>query len=115
MGKKRSLQMKQMRALVKTTPEHTDLKKIPVPEPGENQVLIRVKAAALCGTDLHIYNWNSWSQHAGIQLPVVMGHECCGDVVTIVENVERLRAGDKVVPETHIPCGRCYQLSKIAS
>ena len=101
--------MKQMLALIKATPENTDLKKIPIPKPGDNQVLIRVKAAALCGTDLHIYNWNSWAQNAGIQLPVVMGHECCGDVVAIGENVERLRAGDKVVPETHIPCGRCYQ------
>ena len=101
--------MKQMQALIKTTPENAEIQTITIPDPGDTQVLIRVKAAALCGTDLHVYNWNSWAQNAGIQLPVVMGHECCGDVVAVGENVEGVQAGDKVVPETHIPCGRCYQ------
>lgn len=101
--------MQQMQALVKISPEHTELQQMPIPQPGDQEVLVRVKAAALCGTDLHIYDWNMWAQNAGIQLPFVMGHECCGDVVAVGKNVEGLQVGDKVVAETHIPCGKCYQ------
>ena len=103
------MKMKQMQALIKTTPENAEIQTIPIPDPGKDQVLMRVKAAALCGTDLHVYHWNSWAQHAGIPLPMVMGHECCGDVVALGENVKEVQVGDKVVAETHIPCGNCYQ------
>lgn len=98
-----------MKALMKTTPELTELKNIPIPQYGAKEVLVRVRSAALCGTDLHVYNWNHWAQGAGIQLPVVMGHECCGDVVAVGSGVKGIKAGDKVVVETHIPCGECYQ------
>ncbi len=103
------MKAKQMQALIKTAPENAEIQTIAIPEPLENQVLIRVKAAALCGTDLHVYNWNMWAQNSGIKLPVVMGHECCGDVVATGQNVQRLQVGDKVAVETHVPCGKCYQ------
>ena len=101
--------MRKMQALVKTTPRSTELKSVPIPEPDRSQILLKIRAAALCGTDLHVYHWNSWAQNSGIQLPVVMGHECCGEVVAVGENVTDVRTGDKVVVETHIPCGGCYQ------
>lgn len=101
--------MEQMQALIKTSPEETELKAVPLPEYGEQDVLVRVRAAALCGTDMHIYDWNPWAQNAGITLPLVMGHECCGDVVAVGKAVRGIQIGDKVASETHIPCGTCYQ------
>ena len=101
--------MDKMQALIKTTQDITELKTIPRPEYGERDVLVRVRSAALCGTDLHVYDWNHWAQGAGIKLPVIMGHECCGDVVAIGSEVQGIEIGDKVVAETHIPCGECYQ------
>ncbi len=80
-----------------------------MPEHGPDDVLIRVRSAALCGTDLHILDWNAWAQGAGIKLPCILGHECSGDVEAIGVNVKNCKVGDKVVAETHIPCGTCYQ------
>jgi threonine 3-dehydrogenase len=85
------------------------LARLPVPEPGPDEVLVRVKAAAVCGTDLHIASWNAWAQRAGIRLPLVMGHEFSGEVVAAGERAGTLRAGDYVAGETHLPCGTCYQ------
>lgn len=101
--------MKYMKALVKVSPEHTEVQNVPMPEHGPDDVLIRVRSAALCGTDLHILDWNAWAQGAGIKLPCILGHECSGDVEAIGVNVKNCKVGDKVVAETHIPCGTCYQ------
>jgi len=101
--------MNKMQALIKVAPDKTELQQIVIPEPGARDVLVRVRAAALCGTDLHIHDWNAWAQGVGIQLPVVMGHECCGDVVSVGSEVTGIAVGDKVAAETHIPCGHCYQ------
>lgn len=102
--------MEYMKALVKTAPGHTEIQNVPVPECGPGEVLVRVQSAALCGTDLHILGWNSWAQNAGIKLPFIMGHECCGDIVAAGdEEKSDLKMGDKVAVETHIPCGRCEQ------
>ena len=98
-----------MKALVKKTPDHAEIQSIPIPECGPYDVLVRVRSAALCGTDLHILDWNSWAQGAGIKLPFIMGHECCGDVAAFGDKVRGYKVGDKVVAETHIPCGTCYQ------
>ena len=85
------------------------LRRVPVPEPGPEEVLVRVKATAVCGTDLHIAHWNAWAQGAGIRLPLVMGHEFSGEVVEAGSRVRTLVPGDYVAGETHIPCGECYQ------
>ncbi len=82
---------------------------VPVPDPGPEEVQVRVRASAVCGTDLHIAQWNSWARGAGIRLPLVMGHEFCGEVVGIGSRVRALRVGDYVAGETHLPCGACYQ------
>ena len=99
----------QMTALVKTSPDRAELAAVALPEYGPDEVLIRVRSAALCGTDLHVLDWNLWARNAGIQLPFILGHECCGDVVAVGREVRGIREGDKVVVETHIPCGQCYQ------
>jgi threonine 3-dehydrogenase len=99
-----------MKAIVKAGEQPgVALRRVPVPEPGPEEVLIRVKAAAICGTDLHIARWNTWAQKAGIRLPLVMGHEFSGEVVGIGSGVRALQPGDSVAGETHLPCGECYQ------
>lgn len=100
----------EMKAIVKAAARPgVALQRLPVPEPGPEEVLVRVKAAAVCGTDLHIAHWNAWAQGAGIRLPLVMGHEFSGEVVGIGSRVRALNPGDYVAGETHIPCGECYQ------
>ncbi len=77
-------------------------------ELGSNDVLVKVQAVSICGTDLHIYLWNDWAkQH--IKIPQTMGHEFAGEVVAIGENVKMVSIGDFVSSETHIPCGKCKQ------
>ncbi len=99
-----------MHAIVKQTPEPGVVwKEVPVPKPKPDEVLVKVKATAICGTDLHIAAWNAWAQHAGMRLPAVMGHEFCGKVVEVGAQVRGLEPGDFVSGETHIPCGECYQ------
>lgn len=99
-----------MQAIVKTAEEPgLALKRMPIPEPGPEDALVRVKATAICGTDLHIAQWNAWAQHAGIRLPLVMGHEFCGEVVSVGNRTHGVSPGDLVAGETHLPCGDCYQ------
>ncbi len=106
---KATYSMDLMPAVVKTTPAITELRRVPLPTYGPRDVLILVRATALCGTDLHLYDWNAWAQGAGVQLPLILGHECCGDVVAVGTRVDSLSIGDRVAVETHIPCGVCRQ------
>jgi threonine 3-dehydrogenase len=78
------------------------------PEIGPDEVLIKVSLASICGTDLHITNWDAWSA-SRIKPPLVYGHEFCGIVEAIGQNVENVRPGDYVSAEMHLPCGICYQ------
>ena len=87
------------------------LKELEMPKLGPEEVLVKVKASALCGTDLHIYEWNTWAQNAGIEPPLIMGHEFSGKIVDVGDAVVDLIPGDYVAGETHIPCGKCYQCS----
>lgn len=100
-----------MKAIVKKKEEYGVYfeKNIPLPKPGPKEVLIKVKATAICGTDMHIYQWNEWAQNAGIRLPLIMGHEFSGEVVEVGNKVDKVEIGDYVAGETHIPCGKCYQ------
>ncbi len=85
------------------------LEEVEIPEVGPEDVLVKVKATALCGTDLHIYEWSTWAQNAGIEPPRIMGHEFSGEIVEVGGTVVDLIPGDYVAGETHIPCGKCYQ------
>lgn len=83
------------------------LREVPVPEIGPNDVLLKIEATSICGTDLHIYNWNDWAQNR-IKPPLVIGHECCGRVVKLGTHVEGLALGQRVAVETHVVCGTCH-------
>ncbi len=85
------------------------LKEVDIPVISVDEVLVKVEATAICGTDMHIYDWNQWAQNANIKEDLVMGHEFCGQVVEIGEDVKHVKIGDRVVAETHIPCATCYQ------
>jgi threonine 3-dehydrogenase len=96
-----------MHALVKArAATGIDLQDIAKPTPGPNDVLIRVKRAAICGTDMHIYNWDAWAQKT-IPVPMAVGHEYCGEVVEIGSEVSGFKPGDRVSGEGHITCGHC--------
>ncbi|WP_350342429.1 L-threonine 3-dehydrogenase [Proteinivorax tanatarense] len=77
-----------------------------IPKPKADEILVKVMATSICGTDLHIYNWDEWSQ-SRIKPPYVMGHEFSGEVVEIGEDVTLVKKGDMVSAETHIVCNEC--------
>lgn len=81
---------------------------VPRPTPGPEDVLVYVEAASLCGTDLHIWKWDEWSQRR-IKPPLTLGHEFCGTIVTVGEKVRHAAVGDYVSAESHVTCGMCYQ------
>jgi threonine 3-dehydrogenase len=96
-----------MKALIKSQSKPgLWLGEVPVPEFGANDVLIRVKKTSICGTDVHIYDWDEWAQKT-IAVPTVIGHEFCGVVEKIGANVSNCRVGDLVSGEGHIVCGHC--------
>lgn len=114
-----------MKAVRKTAPRSgaLDWAEVPVPPCGPEEVLIRVQAASLCGTDAHIYNWDPSiggkiaAATDNLRCPLIIGHEFCGEVVEVGRDVrgvgegasEPIRPGDRVSAESHIVCGRCYQ------
>ncbi|MBN2036474.1 MAG: L-threonine 3-dehydrogenase [Chitinispirillaceae bacterium] len=99
--------MKKMKALVKARPVvGLELQTVPVPEVGINDVLIKILKTSICGTDVHIYEWNDWAQRT-IRTPMVIGHEFVGVVERIGANVHDFKKGDLVSGEGHITCGRC--------
>ena len=98
-----------MRALVKTVPAPgLTLTSRPDPTPGLHDVIVKVAATSLCGTDAHIYRWDEWAQHR-IHPPRIIGHEVCGHVVEVGREVSLVKVGDYVAAESHITCGRCFQ------
>jgi threonine 3-dehydrogenase len=98
---------KTMKALVKAKAEPgLWMEDVAVPEPGINDVLIKIDRSAICGTDVHIYNWDKWAQdHIGV--PLVVGHEFAGTVVAVGMNVHDYKEGDVVSGEGHLVCGVC--------
>jgi threonine 3-dehydrogenase len=79
---------------------------VPMPEPAAGQVLLRVAATSVCGTDVHLYDWNPWAA-ARVRPPRVVGHEVCGEVVAWGDGVDRPPIGTRVAVESHIVCGHC--------
>src|SRR5918995_2861276 len=96
-----------MRALVKAKAEPGIwMEQVPVPEIGPNDVLIKVKKTAICGTDVHIYNWDQWAQKT-VPVPMVTGHEFVGTVADFGAAVTEYKVGQRVSGEGHIVCGHC--------
>ena len=83
------------------------LDETPVPAVGDDDVLVRVEAASLCGTDLHIFHWDDWAAHR-IRPPLTLGHEFAGTVVEVGRNVRHTPPGDYVSAESHVTCGMCF-------
>jgi threonine 3-dehydrogenase len=98
-----------MRALCKSRPDKgAELVETSIPQIGPDDVLVKVRATTICGTDLHIYNWDDWAK-SRIKTPLVFGHECSGDIVEVGRNVREVKAGDYVSLETHITNDASYQ------
>lgn len=96
-----------MKSLVKAKAEKGIwLQDTPKPEVGHNDLLIKIRKTAICGTDMHIYNWDEWSQKT-IPVPMVVGHEYVGEVVGMGQEVKGFSVGDRVSGEGHITCGHC--------
>jgi len=85
-----------------------DVREVKIPGFGRTDVLVKVKVASICGTDLHIYNWDRWAQNR-IHPPLIPGHEFCGEVVAFGDEVTSVREGDFVSAEMHVACGKCLQ------
>jgi threonine 3-dehydrogenase len=86
-----------------------ELATVPDPVPAEDEVLVAVRAASVCGTDVHIWEWNEWAQNRIHRLPMTLGHELSGEVIRVGSRVKSLAIGDHVSAETHIADGTCYQ------
>src|SRR5579871_3131512 len=98
-----------MLAVVKPEPKPgTEIRDVAIPKIGPTDVLVKVKVASICGTDLHIYNWDPWAQHR-IHPPLIPGHEFCGEVVAFGNEVTSVKEGDFVSAEMHVACGKCLQ------
>src|SRR5579872_5644879 len=96
-----------MKALTKIKPERGIwLTDVDMPQMGHNDVLIKVKKTAICGTDIHIYNWDAWAQQT-IPVPLTIGHEFVGEIVDVGSDVKERKPGDRVSGEGHIACGFC--------
>lgn len=96
-----------MKGIAKLHPaEGIWMTEMPIPEIGHNDVLIKIKKTAICGTDVHIYNWDEWAQHT-IQVPLTIGHEFVGEIAAVGSEVVGLKIGQRVSGEGHITCGHC--------
>ena len=85
-----------------------ELRTAPDPTPGEDEVVLAVKATSMCGTDVHIYQWDAWAQ-GRIRPPRILGHEMYGEVVALGKGVTTVAVGDRVAAESHVTCGKCFQ------
>jgi threonine 3-dehydrogenase len=96
-----------MLAVVKpTSAPGAEIREVKIPSFGRTDVLVKVKAASICGTDLHIYEWDRWAQ-GRIRPPLIPGHEFCGEVVAFGDEVTSVKEGDFVSAEMHVACGKC--------
>lgn len=93
-----------MKAAILTAPQRFDVRDVPMPSVGPDDALIRVRRTGICGTDVHIFN----GHYAADRLPMIPGHEFCGEVAGFGQNVRHLREGQRVVADINIGCGTCY-------
>jgi threonine 3-dehydrogenase len=82
------------------------MQSVPVPEPGPDEVLIKVKKSAICGTDVHIWKWDEWSAKT-VPVPMVVGHEFCGEIADCGAAAMMYHIGQRVSGEGHVVCGAC--------
>ena len=101
---------KTMKAAVKekSAPKSTVVRKVPIPKPLPDEILMRTRISSICGTDVHIYDWDAWSQKR-IKTPLIQGHEFAGEIEAVGSAVTEFKKGDYVSAEGHIACGYCYQ------
>src|SRR5579872_2190706 len=98
-----------MLAVVKPEPKPgAEVRDVAIPTVGLTDVLVKVKVASICGTDLHIYEWDRWAENR-IHPPLIPGHEFCGEVVAYGNEVTSVKEGDFVSAEMHVACGKCLQ------
>ncbi len=98
-----------MKALLKhEAGRGAQLVNVPIPRPGQGEILVKIRATSICGTDVHIYTWDPWAQ-GRIKTPLIFGHEFAGDVVEVGPGVSSVKVGDYVSAETHIVCNTCVQ------
>lgn len=98
-----------MQAIVKPEPRSgVEVREVRLPSFGPTEVLVKVEAASVCGTDLHIYDWDPWAQ-GRIHPPLIPGHEFCGTVAAVGDLVTTVQEGDFVSAEMHVACGKCLQ------
>ncbi len=98
-----------MLAVVKPEPKPgAEIREVEIPAFGRTDVLVKVSVASVCGTDLHIYNWDPWAQRR-IHPPLIPGHEFCGTVAAVGDEVTSVKEGDFVSAEMHVACGKCLQ------
>jgi threonine 3-dehydrogenase len=99
-----------MHAVVKRNREPgAEIEEVQKPTIGPREVLVKSRMTSICGTDVHIWDWNHWAQNRVKKLPIIFGHEFCGEVVEVGKGVRSVKAGDIVSAETHIVDGTCYQ------
>lgn len=99
--------MSTMTALVKSAPKQgLEVKKVPIPQPGRGEVLIKISKTSICGTDVHIYNWDAWAESV-IKTPLTIGHEFVGHIHSLGEYVRGFEVGERVCGEGHVVCGVC--------
>ena len=100
--------MKTMRAIVKKFPQEGGfaIEQVPVPKIGDNDILVKIKKSAICGTDVHIYDWNEWAAET-IKPPMVIGHEFVGTIAAAGRNAAGYEIGQLVSGEGHVVCGKC--------
>jgi threonine 3-dehydrogenase len=84
---------------------------VPLPQVGNNEVLIKTRKTSICGTDVHIYKWDAWAQKT-IPVPMIVGHEFMGEIAEVGKHVKGLKVGDRVCGEGHIVCGQCPNCRK---
>src|ERR671935_291255 len=98
-----------MLAVVKPEPKTgAEIRDVKIPSFGPTDVLVKVKVASVCGTDVHIYEWDAWAQKR-IHPPLIPGHEFCGHVAAVGSEVTTVKEGDFVSAEMHVACGKCFQ------
>ncbi len=98
-----------MKAVLKAIPAPgLELQTVPDPTPGYGELILRVLATSMCGTDSHIYRWDAWSQKR-IRPPRILGHEMYGEVVALGKGITTVKVGDHVAAESHVTCGKCFQ------